>query len=81
MTEREINFSDEIHSLLDDITEKLSAMSKEDRIAWFKRSMYLEPLNFTKEIDGTTYAIRTFFKDDAKENITDKVQRIVLKNK
>lgn len=81
MTEREINFSDEIHSLLDDITEKLSVMSKEDRIAWFERSMYLEPLNFTKEIDGTTYAVRTFFKEDAKENITDKVQRIVLKNK
>ena len=30
------------------------------------------------EIDGTVYAVRAFFKEDARENITDKVQRIVL---
>ena len=41
--------------------------------------MYLEPLNFVKEIDGTLYAVRTFFKEDAKENITEKVERIILK--
>lgn len=41
--------------------------------------MYLEPLNFVKEIDGTLYAVRTFFREDAGENITEKVERIVLK--
>ena len=40
---------------------------------------YLEPLNFVKEIDGTLYAVRTFFKEDATENITEKVERIILK--
>ena len=40
----------------------------------------MQPLNFIKEIDGTVYAVRAFFKEDARENITDKVQRIVLSN-
>lgn len=44
----------------------------------FGRSAYVQPLNFIKEIDGTVYAVRAFFKEDARENITDKVQRIVL---
>ena len=33
---------------------------------------------FHQRIDGTVYAVRAFFKEDARENITDKVQRIVL---
>lgn len=69
----------EIYTLLDEITDHLATLSKEDRIAWFKQSMYLEPLNFVKEIDGTLYAVRVFFKEDSGENITEKVERIVLK--
>lgn len=69
----------EIYTLLDEITDHLATLTKEERIAWFKQSMYLEPLNFVKEIDGTLYAVRTFFKKDAGENITEKVERIVLK--
>ena len=30
--------------------------------------------------NGTVYAVRAFFKEDARENITDKVQRIILKS-
>ena len=41
---------------------------------------YVQPLNFIKEIDGTVYAVRAFFSEDARENITDKVQRIILKS-
>lgn len=41
---------------------------------------HAQPLNFTREIDGTVYAVRAFFKEDARENITDKVQRIILKS-
>ena len=69
----------EIYSLLDEITDHLTELTKEERIAWFKQGMYLEPLNFVKEIDGTLYAVRAFFKEDAGENITEKVERIVLK--
>ena len=70
----------EIYTQLDRITDHLATMTKRDRIAWFRRSAYVQPLNFLREIDGTTYAVRAFFSEDARENITEKVQRIILKN-
>ena len=72
--------NNEIYAQIDRITGHLAAMPKQDRIAWFRRSAYVQPLNFIKEIDGTVYAVRAFFKEDARENITDKVQRIILKS-
>lgn len=68
----------EIYTQLDHITDHLATMTKQERIAWFRRSTYAQPLNFIREIDGTTYAVRAFFSEDARENITDKVQRIIL---
>lgn len=68
----------EIYTQLDRITDHLATMTKQERIAWFRRSTYAQPLNFLREIDGTTYAVRAFFSEDARENITDKVQRIIL---
>ena len=70
----------EIYTQLDRITDHLATMTKRDRIAWFRRSAYVQPLNFIREIDGTAYAVRAFFSEDARENITEKVQRIILKN-
>ncbi len=71
--------TDDIFIIIEEITNRLAKLTKEERIAWFKKNMYIEPLSFTKEIDGTLYLVRTFFKEDAKENIFEKVQRIVLK--
>ena len=69
----------EIHTQLDLITNDLAALTREDRIAWFRRTTYVQPLNFLKEINGTTYAVRAFFDAEAHENIVEKVQRIVLR--
>ena len=69
----------EIYTQLDRITDHLATMTKQERIAWFRRSAYVQPLNFLREIDGTTYAVRAFFSENARENITEKVQRIILK--
>lgn len=77
MMDKEIN--KDIFDIIEEITNHLATLTKEERIAWFKKNMYIEPLNFVKEIDGTLYAVRTFFKEDANENIAEKVQRIVLK--
>ena len=77
MMDKELN--KDIFDIIEEITNHLATLTKEERIAWFKKNMYIEPLNFTKEIDGTLYAVRTFFKEDANENIAEKVQRIVLK--
>ena len=70
----------EIYTQLDRITDHLATMTKQERIAWFRRSAYAKPLNFIREIDGTTYAVRAFFSEGARENITEKVQRIILKS-
>lgn len=72
--------SNEIYTHIDSITDYLATMTKQERIAWFCRSAYVQPLNFIKEIDGTVYAVRAFFSEDARENITEKVQRIILKS-
>lgn len=72
--------NNEIYTQLDRITDYLAVMTKQERISWFRRSAYVQPLNFLREIDGTTYAVRAFFSEDARENITEKVQRIILKS-
>ena len=72
--------SNEIYAHIDGIADHLATMTKQERIAWFRRNAYVQPLNFIREIDGTTYAARAFFSEDARENITEKVQRIILKN-
>ena len=77
MMDKELN--KDLFDIIEEITNHLATLTKEERIAWFKKNMYIEPLNFVKEIDGTLYAVRTFFKKDANENIAEKVQRIVLK--
>ncbi len=76
---RNIDRNDDIYKVIDEIADYLATLTKEERIAWFRKNMYLEPLNFVKEIDGTLYAVRTFFKKDVTENITEKVERIILK--
>ena len=72
--------SNEIYTHIDSITDHLATMTTQERIAWFRRSAYVQPLNFLREIDGTTYAVRVFFSESARENITEKVQRIILKS-
>lgn len=69
----------EIYTLIDEITDYLTTLTKEERVSWFRQTMYAEPLNFVKEIDGTLYAVRAFFKEDAAENIYDKLGRILKK--
>ena len=77
MIDKELN--KDIFDIIEEITNHLATLTKEERIAWFKKNMHIERLNFVKEIDGTLYAVRTFFKEDANENIAEKVQRIVLR--
>lgn len=36
----------EIHTQLDLITNDLAALPQEDRIAWFRRTTYVQPLHF-----------------------------------
>lgn len=71
----------ELEQVLQEIINLLAAMSREERMAWFKRTMYEEPVSFIREIDGTVYAVRSLFEPDAKENIAEKVNRILSKQR
>lgn len=68
-----------IRQMIDDITDNLSAMTREERLAWFLRSQYPHPVNFQKEIDGTVYTVNTHFNTAASESIREKAERILLK--
>lgn len=70
---------DELQQILDEINEILSHMTKEERLAWFRKSQYAKPIDFLKEIDGTTYAVRSHFAENASESITEKVERLTTK--
>ena len=79
-TEKE-EFSEEtaIRQMIDRITDCLASMTKEERLAWFRRSQYPHPINFQKEIDGTVYTVNAHFNVAASESIQEKTERILLK--
>ena len=76
-----IVFSEEtaIRQMIDGITDCLSSMTKEERLAWFRKSQYPHPINFQKEIDGTVYTVNTHFNAASKESIKEKAERILQK--
>lgn len=43
--------------MIDSITDCFASMTKEERLAWFRKSQYPLPINFQKEIDGTVYTV------------------------
>lgn len=67
-----------IRRMIDDITDCLLTMTKEQRLEWFRRSQYSHPVNFQKEINGTVYTVNTHFNAAATESIQEKAERILL---
>lgn len=67
-----------IHQMIDEITDCLASMTKNERLAWFRRSQYPHPLNFQKEIDGSVYTVNAHFNVSASESIEEKTKRIHL---
>ena len=60
---------------------KLSKMSKEERLQYFRDKILIENnLNFEKEINGTIYKVNTYFNDDSQESILQKVERMIKKS-
>ena len=67
----------ELEQVLQEITDILASMTKEERLAWFRHTMYGTPVSFMREINGTVYLVRSLFEADAGENIREKVERIL----
>ena len=68
----------DVHKAIEQRTIKLLAMTKEERIAWFRKSRYPYPLDFDMEIDGTIYSVSSYFNQAASESLQEKTQRIIL---
>ena len=57
---------------------KLSKMTKEQRLEYFKNKFLIENnLNFEKEINGTIYKVNAYFNDGSQESILQKVERMI----
>ncbi|MBK4832026.1 transposon-encoded TnpW family protein [Enterococcus faecium] len=80
ITEEEFAEGISIRRLIDDITDRLAAMAKEERLEWFRQAQYPHPVSFTREIDGTIYTVNAHFKQGAFESLQEKTERILLKN-
>ena len=61
------------------IISELNKMTPEERRMVFQ-NMKLEPVRFTKEIDCTTYIVRTVFQSKSNETLLDRVESFVVRN-
>ena len=68
----------DIHEAIEETTEMLLSMTKEERIEWFHRSQYPYPINFDMEIGNTVYYVSSHFNRTANESLQEKAQRIIL---
>lgn len=69
----------DLYALLEDIENRLAQMTEEERLLWFRTYMYIKPLTYVKEIDGTMYGVRTYFDKSTDETIREMLERITTK--
>ena len=74
MTKKQYDF---INQGLEKYYNQLANMSLEERKYFLKNSLFNQPIDFEKEIDGTVYSVKTIFNPDAKESIQEKMIRIL----
>ena len=61
--------------------EKLSKMTLEERLQYFKEHYWLEQkLNIEKEINGTIYKVNAYFNRQADESILNTIFRLTKKS-
>ena len=77
LTDNENNLITEMLNNIDQIKNILSAMTKSERLAWFRSKQFPRKIDFEKEISGTVYTVRTHFNSDASETLREKTERIL----
>ena len=80
-----LDLTDEQYIFLEQVKkeyiEKLSKMTLEERLQYFKEHYCLEQnLNIEKEINGTIYKVNTHFDVNAEESILNKLFRLTKKS-
>ena len=55
---------------------KLEAMTKEERIEYFRRGLFPRELDFDLDFGSTVIHVNTRFAENSKENVIDCVRRV-----
>ena len=55
---------------------KLEAMTKEERIEYFRRGLFPRKLDFDLDFGCTVIHVNTRFAENSKENVIDRVRRV-----
>lgn len=74
LTENEYNL---LCLTLDEAYEKLSSLTPDERKEWYENSLFIKPINFQREIDGTVYSVYTHFDSNSNECIHEKIVRLL----
>lgn len=68
-----------IREALENIYDMLVELPKEKRLAFFEQISKPRDLDFVKEIDGIYYVVRSHFNREQREDMINKVNRILGK--
>lgn len=68
----------DIYALIDEHTEYLMTLTEEERLAYFRRALHSEPLDFSHESGETLYLVRAHFDNNAGESVQEKLRRLTL---
>ena len=75
--------TDEEYDMLQEILSEsrkrlpmLEAMTKEERIEYFRRGLFPRKLDFDLDFGSTVIHVNTHFAENSKENVIDRVRRV-----
>ncbi|MBO5010815.1 MAG: hypothetical protein J6D20_08990 [Clostridia bacterium] len=75
-TDEEYDMLQEILSESRNRLPKLEAMTKEERIEYFRRGLFPRKLDFELDFGSTVIHVNTRFAENSKENVIDRVRRV-----
>ena len=75
-TDEEYDMFQEILSGSRNRLAKLEAMTKEERIEYFRNGLFPRKLNFDLDFGSTVIHVNTHFAENSKENVIDRVRRV-----
>ena len=75
-TDEEYDMLQEILSESRNRLPKLEAMTKEERIEYFRKGLVPRKLDFDLDFGSTVIHVNTRFAENSKENVIDRVRRV-----
>ena len=75
-TDEEYDMFQEILSESRNRLSKLEAMTKEERIEYFRNGLFPRKLNFDLDFGSTVIHVNTYFDQKSQENVIDRVRRV-----